>query len=60
MSRIMFHPRAILSAVAFAAALLGTACSSEATGPSQSGGLSGGSPSAQSDSTQPSFGYHTP
>jgi hypothetical protein len=36
---------------------LGTACSSEATGPSQGG--STGSPLAQSDSTRPSFGYRT-
>ncbi len=41
------------------AGLLVTACSSEATGPSQGSGSSGGSPSAQSDSTRPSFGYRT-
>ena len=39
------------------AGLLATACSSEATGPSQGAAPSGGSPSAQSDSTRPSFGW---
>jgi hypothetical protein len=40
------------------AGLLATACSSEATGPSQGGGFRDGSLSAQSDSTRPSFGWH--
>jgi hypothetical protein len=54
---IRSYPRAVLSAIVFTAALLGTACSNEATGPSQSGGASDRSPSTQSDSTRPSFGY---
>jgi hypothetical protein len=40
------------------AGLLATACSSEATGPSQGGAPHGGFSSAQSDSTRPSFGWH--
>ncbi len=46
--------------VALTAGLLATACSSEATSPSEGGGSRDGSPSAQSDSTRPSFGRTNP
>jgi hypothetical protein len=39
------------------AGLLATACSSEATGPSQDGGSTGGSSLAPTDSIRPSFGW---
>jgi hypothetical protein len=51
MSRYFFRPRFIVSAVALAAALLGTACSTEATGPSQGDGSRERTSWTKSDST---------
>jgi hypothetical protein len=56
MSRTRLIPRVILCPLALTAGLLGTACSSEASGPSQNGTSGTGSRSA-ADSTRPSFGY---
>jgi hypothetical protein len=60
MFRTAFCGRTIIIAIALTATTLGTACSSEATGPSQVRASRADSLSILRQSPRPSFGFHTP